>query len=171
MGWNFYFSLTHSLQIWLKMFSTTFMLPSSCCGMLPWGPIKPKHSKANICESRVYEWMFWCKNLASLLRDFDDSVKKDFRLTSLISTKLFHKSEHFFCYWLKFDWKKFWNASRQQVWTTLSILVIESLNNLSYSRVDKGRIVQIVNSLPNFAQMSPTISRFDLEGVPKISRP
>ena len=39
------------------------------------------------------------------------------------------------------------------------------------SRVDKGRIVQIVNSLPNFAQMSPTIRRFDLEGVPKISRP
>ena len=39
------------------------------------------------------------------------------------------------------------------------------------SRVDKGRIVQIANSLPNYAHMSPTISRFDLEVVPKISRP
>ena len=43
--------------------------------------------------------------------------------------------------------------------------------NQQNSKIDKDQIVQIVNILPNFANMSPTISRFNLEVVPKISRP
>ena len=59
------------------------------------------------------------------------------------------------------------------------------INNLKTSNIDlfalninslliveyKDRIVQIVNSLPNFAKISPTASRFDSEVVPKILRP
>ena len=42
---------------------------------------------------------------------------------------------------------------------------------LQHKSCDKGRIVQIVNSLPNFAKMSTTIDRFNLEVVPKICTP
>ena len=56
-------------------------------------------------------------------------------------------------------------------YTTLAPWLKENNGVLNYSRVDKGQIVQIVNSLPNFAEMSPTISRCDLEVVPKILRP